>query len=102
MSAVGGVIASRENGRVLKGFDLKTGQGKVSAKLPGDHTFWNDIAIGPDGSPFVTNTAAPEILRLPPGKSQLEAWANDQLLEPPARGSGWDGIPLGAHERLQV
>src|SRR5258707_11121488 len=64
MSALGVVIASTENGSVLKGFDLKTGQGKVSAKLPGDHTFCNDIAIGPDGSAFVTNTAAPEILRL--------------------------------------
>src|SRR5258708_21210766 len=95
MSALGIVIASTENGSVLKGFDLKTGQGKVSAKLSGDHTFCNDIAIGPDGSAFVTNTAAPEILRLPPGKSQLEVWANDPLLAPPTGGSGLDGIAFG-------
>src|SRR5882757_480416 len=102
MSALGVVIASPENGSVLKGFDLKTGQGKVSAKLPGDHTFCNDIAIGPDGSAFVTNTAAPEILRLPPGKSQLEIWVNDPLLAPPAGGSGLDGIAFGSDGNVYV
>jgi streptogramin lyase len=102
MSALGVVIASTENGGVLKGFDLKTGQGKVSAKLPGDHTFCNDIAIGADGSAFVTNTAAPEILRLPPGKSQLEVWANDPLLAPPAGGSGLDGIAFDTSGNLLV
>jgi outer membrane protein assembly factor BamB len=102
MSALGVVIASTENGSVLKGFDLKTGQGKVSAKLPGDHTFCNDIAIGADGSAFVTNTAAPEILRLPPGRSQLEVWANDPLLAPPAGGSGLDGIAFGSDGNVYV
>jgi outer membrane protein assembly factor BamB len=102
MSALGVVIASTENGSVLKGFDLKTGQGKVSAKLPGDHTFCNDIAIGADGSAFVTNTAAPEILRLPPGRSQLEVWANDPLLAPPAGGSGLDGIAFGRDGNVYV
>ena len=102
MSALGVVIASTENGSVLKGFDLKTGEGKVSAKLPGDHTFCNDIAIGADGSAFVTNTAAPEILRLPPGKSQLEVWANDPLLAPPAGGSGLDGIAFGSDGNVYV
>jgi streptogramin lyase len=103
MSALGVVIASTENGSVLKGFDLKTGQGKVSAKLPGDHTFCNDIAIGPDGSAFVTNTAAPEILRLPPGKkSQLGVWASDPLLAPPAGGSGLDGIAFGSDGNVYV
>jgi len=102
MSSLGIVIASSETGSALKGFDLKTGQGRVSAKLPGDHTFCNDIAIGPDGSAFVTNTAAPEILRLPPGKSQLEVWANDPLLAPPAGGSGLDGIAFGSDGSVYV
>jgi streptogramin lyase len=102
MSSLGIVIASSETGSALKGFDLKTGQGRVSAKLPGDHTFCNDIAIGPDGSAFVTNTAAPEILRLPPGKSQLEVWANDPLLAPPASGSGLDGIAFGSDGNVYV
>jgi streptogramin lyase len=102
LSALGVVIASSETGSALKGFDLKTGQGKVSAKLPGDHTLCNDIAIGADGSAFVTNSAAPQILRLPPGSNQLEVWANDPLLAPPAGGAGLDGIAFGTGGSLYV
>jgi len=102
LSALGVVIASSETGSALKGFDLKTGQGKVSAKLPGDHTLCNDIAIGADGSTFVTNSAAPQILRLPPGSKQLEVWATDPLLAPPASGAGLDGIAFGTSGSLYV
>jgi streptogramin lyase len=102
MSALGVVIASTENGSVLKGFDLKTSQGKVSAKLPGDHTLCNDIAIAADGSAFVTNSAAPQILKLPPGGNQLEIWANDTVLAPPAGGAGLDGIAFGTDGSLYV
>ena len=102
LAALGIAIASTENGSALKGFDLKTGQGKVSAKLPGDHTLCNDIAIGADGSAFVTNSAAPQILRLPPGGGQLEVWANDALLAPPAGGAGLDGIAFGTGGSLYV
>jgi len=102
LSALGIAIASSETGSALKGFDLKTGQGKVSAKLPGDHTLCNDIAIGPDGSAFVTNSAAPQILRLPPGSNQLEVWAADPLLAPPAGGAGLDGIAFGNSGSLYV
>ncbi len=102
LSALGVVIASSETGSALKGFDLKTGQGKVSAKLPGDHTLCNDIAIGADGSAFVTNSAAPQILRLPPGSNQLEVWVNDPLLAPPASGAGLDGIAFGTSGSLYV
>jgi len=102
LSALGVAIASTETGSALKGFDLKTGQGKVSAKLPGDPTLCNDIAIGADGSAFVTNSAAPQILRLPPGSNQLEVWANDPLLAPPAGGAGLDGIAFGTGGNLFV
>jgi len=102
MSAVGIVIASSENGSVLKGFDLKTGQAKVSARLPGEHTFCNDIAIGADGSAFVTNSAAPQILKLSPGSNQLQVWAEDPLLAPPAGGAGLDGIAFGTSGNLYV
>jgi hypothetical protein len=67
LSAIGVTVPSTESGSALKGFDLKTGEGKISAKLPGDHTTCNDIAIGADGSVYVTNTSASEILRLSPG-----------------------------------
>lgn len=102
LSALGAVIPSTETGSALKGFDLTTGQGKVSAKLPGDHTLCNDIAISADGSAFVTNTAAPQILRLPPGSNHLEVWASDPLLTPPANGAGLDGIAFGGDGNLYV
>src|SRR5216684_2986601 len=102
LSSRGIVIASTESGSALKGFDLKTGEGKVSAKLPGDHTVCNDIAIRADGSAFVTNSAAPQILRLPPGSNQLEVWATDPLLAPPAAGAGLDGIAFGGDGNLYV
>jgi streptogramin lyase len=66
MSAAGIVTPGNETGSALKGFDLKSDEGRISAKLPGDHSVCNDIAIGPDGSAFVTNSTAPQILRLPP------------------------------------
>jgi len=102
LSALGLVIASSETGSALKGFDLKTGQGKVSAKLLGDHTLCNDIAMGADGSAFVTNSAAPQILRLPPGSNQPEVWATDPLLAPPAGGAGLDGLAFGGDGNLYV
>ncbi len=102
LSSRGIVIASAESGSALKGFDLKTGEGKVSAKLPGDHPLCNDIAIGADGSAFVTNSAAPQILRLPRGSNQLEIWADDPLLAPPAGGAGLDGIAFGTSGSLYV
>jgi streptogramin lyase len=102
LSALGVVVASTETGSALKGFDLKTGQGLVSAKFPGDHTLCNDIAIGADGSAFVTNSAAPQILRLAPGSNRLEVWATDPLLAPPVGGAGLDGIAFGTGGSLYV
>ena len=101
-SALGIVVASTEKGSYLKGFDLTTGKGKVSAALPGDHTLCNDIAIGADGSAFVTNSAAPEILKLPPGSDRLQVWLNDPALAPPAGGAGLDGIAFEADGSLVV
>jgi outer membrane protein assembly factor BamB len=101
MSPHGVVIAGGDSGSVLKGFDLATGAGKVSAKLPGEHTLCNDIAIGADGSAFVTNTNAPQILRLAPGGGGLEVWFTDAALQP-AKGAGLDGIAFGSDGNLYV
>jgi streptogramin lyase len=102
LSGLGVVIPGTQTGGVLKGFDLRTGTGKISAKLPGEQTTCNDIAIGADGSAYVTNTAAPQILRLPPGGKQLEVWATDPALAPPAGGAGLDGIAFGGDGNLYV
>src|SRR3954468_4845788 len=64
ISAFGVPGPSSVRGSYLKGFDLRTGEGKVSAVLPGARTFCNDIALGQDGSLFVTNSFAPQLLRL--------------------------------------
>ena len=54
-------------GSALKAFDLQTGEPRGSTPLPGEPSVCNDIAIGLDGSAYVTNTFQPHILRLKPG-----------------------------------
>jgi sugar lactone lactonase YvrE len=102
MSPLGVVIDGGDKGSVLKGFDLTTGKGKISAVMPGEHTLCNDIAIGPDGSAFVTNTQAPQIFRLPPGGNALELWMTDASLQPAPGKAGLDGIAFGSDGNLYV
>jgi hypothetical protein len=101
-SALGVPGPNSIKGSFLKGFDLKTGAGKFSAALPGEHTLCNDIAIGPDRSLYVTNTFAPEILRLPPGGERLEVWLTNPQFEPPKNGGGLDGIAFGSDGNIYV
>ena len=94
---------SSVTGSFVKGFDLAPGEGKVSAALPGNATLCNDMAVGADGSLFVTNSLAPQILRLRPGSSQLEVWLEDPALEQPPKGApGLDGIAFGGDGNLYV
>jgi sugar lactone lactonase YvrE len=78
-------------GSFVKGFDLKTGEGKISVELPSKPAICNDMAVGPDGSLYVTNTALPQVLRLPSGGSKMEVWAQDDRLK-----GGLDGLAFGA------
>ena len=94
---------SSEPGSFVKGFDLASGEGKVSAKLPGNATLCNDMVVGPDGSLFVTNSLAPQILRLKPGSSELEVWLESPDFEQPPQGApGLDGIAFGGDGNLYV
>ncbi len=102
LAARGIKVDGADPGSALKGFDLKTGAGKVSAAFPGDRTICNDIAIGPDGSAFATNTLAPQVLRLPPGGKALEVWFTDPSLQPPAGAAGLDGLAFGSDGNLYV
>jgi sugar lactone lactonase YvrE len=102
LSALGLTVPGAAPGSALKGFDLKTGEGKVSARFPGEKTLCNDIAIGADGSAYVTNTSAPEILRLAPGSAELAVWFKDPSLQPPAGAAGLDGLAFGADGNLYV
>jgi len=71
-------------GSYVKGFDLASGEGKVSVALPGKATLCNDIVVSSDGSLFVTNSLAPQILKLKPGGTQLEVWLENPAFEQPA------------------
>lgn len=89
-------------GSALKGFDLTTGEGKVSASLPGQRTVCNDMARGPDGAIYVTDTLNPHLLRLAPGATTLQIWASDPMFDGGPQGAGLDGIAFGTDGALYV
>lgn len=89
-------------GSALKTFDLTTGAAKGSTPVPGGPTLCNDIAIGPDGAAYVTDSFNPHILRLKPGGSEFEVWASDPRFAPPKGGAGLDGIAFGTDGAVYV
>jgi glucose/arabinose dehydrogenase/sugar lactone lactonase YvrE/mono/diheme cytochrome c family protein len=88
------------DGSALKGFDLKTGEGKVSYAFPPGRAECNDIAIGKDGAVYVSDTGAPRVLRLAPGSQTLEVWVTDPRFD--QRGNDTDGIAFGGDGQLYV
>jgi streptogramin lyase len=102
LSALGIRGPSDVKGAALKGFDLRTGAGKFSAPFPVSPAICNDIAIGPDGAVYVTNTLGPQILRLKPGSQTLDVWKSDPLLAPEGKEAGLDGIAFGTDGNLYV
>lgn len=97
-----GVTIPGDTVSTLKGFDLKTGQGKISVPLPTTPSLCNDIAIGPDGSAFVSNSSSPEVLRLAPGARSFEIWFTDPALQLPAGQYGFDGLAFGEDGNLYI
>ncbi len=101
LSGLGIVVPSEsEKQTALKSFDLKTGTPKGSVALPGPGSLCNDIAIGRDGSAFVTDSLHPRILRLKPGASQFEVWVENEILG--TKGPNLDGIAFGGDRQLYV
>ena len=94
------VCSSNRSGQgeptALKSFDLKTGTPKGSFPFPGEKSLCNDIAIGPDGTAYVTDTGNPRILKLKPGGSALEVWTTDDRFD------SLDGIAFGNDTTLYV
>ncbi|WP_232630321.1 hypothetical protein [Methylobacterium sp. Leaf118] len=84
-------------GAFVKGFDLATGEGKVSLPLPAKPSLCNDLTIGPEGALYVSNTLQPQILRLRKAASQLEVWVQDDRLK-----GGLDGLAFGRDGALYV
>jgi sugar lactone lactonase YvrE len=76
----------------LHTFDLKTGAPKAHYPLPTAGAFCNDIAIGSDGTAYVTDSNNMEVARLRKGAKALEAWAGDGAFGP--KGGVLDGISV--------
>lgn len=96
------VVAGADAGTWLKGFDIRTGKGKVSLKLPGEKPVCNDMAVGKDGALYVADTGNPRILRWKPGAAALEIWAENPVFGPEPNHGGLDGIALGGDGNIYV
>jgi len=102
LSALGGLSGSGDSRSALKGFDLRTGAAKRSVPLPGAHAFCNDIAVDARGAIYVTDSAGPNVLRLPAGASTFEVFVSSPQFSPPEGGIGLDGIAFGHDGNLYV
>jgi hypothetical protein len=103
LSALGGPENGSDTGSALKGFDLKTGDGKRSLSLPGSHAFCNDITVDGKGSVYVTDSANPTILKLSAGATTFDVFAQDSAFSAPqSGGAGLDGIAFGSDGNLYV
>lgn len=80
----------------VKTFDLNSGAPKNTYPLPGDPILCNDIAIGADGTAYITDTRQGSVLMLRPGATTLEIAAKDPLL------AGADGVAFGDKTTLYV
>ncbi|MGH7169088.1 MAG: hypothetical protein ACRELG_02275, partial [Gemmataceae bacterium] len=100
-SSQGVTIAGGKKPVALKMFDLTTGALKGSVTLPGKRTLCNDIAIGPDGAAYVTDSFSPHVLRLKPSSKTFEIWATDPRFTV-KNGAGLDGIAFGSDGNVYV
>ncbi len=89
-------------GASLKTFDLASGVLKGSVALKDPKSLCNDIAVGSDGTAYITNSFTPNVYSLKPGGTALEVWATDPLLAPAKDGVGLDGIAFGSDGNLYV
>jgi sugar lactone lactonase YvrE len=80
----------------VKTFDLKSAAPKNTYALPGDNPLCNDIAIGADGTAYISDTNLASLLMLKPGANSLEVAAEDPLL------AGADGVAFGDKSTLYV
>ncbi len=91
-SAHGSNHAAAQAASALHAFDLQTGTLKARYVLPTADAFCNDIAIGPDGATYVTDSNNMQVDRLANGGRQLQVWAGDGAFGP--KGGILDGISI--------
>jgi hypothetical protein len=81
----------------LKAFDLETGALSAVYELPGEGPFaCNDIAVGPSGTTFATETAGGRIFALAPNGNELTLFAADPELV------GIDGIAFAEDGKMYI
>jgi glucose/arabinose dehydrogenase/mono/diheme cytochrome c family protein len=76
----------------LHAYDLHTGTLKGRYVLPTAGAFCNDIAIGPDGATYATDSNNMQVVRLAPGARRLKVWAGGGAFGP--KGGILDGISI--------
>jgi sugar lactone lactonase YvrE len=102
LSGLGVAGPGDTKGAALKLFDLKSGVLKGSFALKDPKSLCNDIAVGSDGTAYVTDSFTPNVYSLKPGGSALEVFATDPALVPAKDGVGLDGIAFGSDGNLYV
>lgn len=102
ISGFGVAGPSDVKGAWLKTFDLATGAPKGSFALADPKSLCNDIAVGKDGTAYITDSFAPHVYSLKPGGTALEVWASHPALAPAKDGVGLDGIAIGADGHVYV
>lgn len=75
-------------------YDLGTGAFRSRHPFPGGNGLCNDIAIGPDGAAYATDTTGGRILRLAAGANDLVVWAEAAEL------AGADGLEFMGRQLL--
>jgi sugar lactone lactonase YvrE len=93
---------SDTKGAWLNTFDLATASPKGSFALNDAKSLCNDIAVGSDGTAYVSDSLAPFVYSLKPGGTVLEFFATDPLLAPAKDGVGLDGVAIGMDGNLYV
>jgi sugar lactone lactonase YvrE len=95
LSSFPGSHGSPQAASALNAYDLHTGKLKARYPLPSGGAFCNDIAVGPDGTAYVTDSDNMEIDRLPVGGGRLQVWAGNGGFGP--KGGVLDGISVVAN-----
>ncbi|MBR0900341.1 hypothetical protein JQ616_35780 [Bradyrhizobium tropiciagri] len=102
ISGFGVAGPSDTKGAWLKTFDLKSGAPKGSFALSDPKSLCNDIAVGADGTAYVSDSFTPIVYSLKPGGTALATFATDPQLAPAKDGVGLDGIAIGADGNIYV
>ena len=101
LSGVGIAIPGADKGSSVKGFDLKSGKGKVSLALPGGG-FCNDLTVAKDGTLYVADSNRSQILRWKPGAALADWYFDPNLADSAHDNGGLDGIVMGPDGNLVV